>query len=121
MGKFLVTGLSVAALCCWAGGAQAAPAKSYSVKQGGESVSIQLSQDAGGWHMAITRAGACDVKVTGPATMSGGSIHMVKDDQGRPCDVELIPKPAFAEFIENSCPLHGDACRLDDLAILQPK
>ena len=44
-----------------------------------------------------------------------------KDDQGRPCDIELIPKPAFAEFIENNCPLHPDNCRFDDLPILQPK
>lgn len=120
MGRFLVAGLSVAALLS-AGSASAAPARSYFVKQGSDSVSVQLSQDASGWHMSITRAGACDAKVSGPAVMSGGSIHMTKDDQGRPCDIELIPKPAFAEFIENNCPLHPDTCRFDDLAILQPK
>ena len=119
MGRYLVAGLSVAAL--WAGTAQSAPARTYTARQGGETVSIQLTQDAGGWRMAVTRAGACDAKVSGPATMSGGVLHMTKDDQGRACDLEMTPKPAFAEFIENVCPLHPDTCRFDDLPILQPK
>lgn len=119
MGRLLVAGLIVAALS--AGGAQAAPARTYLGKQGGETVQVQVTQDGDGWRLAVTRAGACDAKVSGPAIMSAGTLHMTKDDQGRACELELTIRPNFAEFIEDSCPLHPDSCRFDDLPILQPK
>jgi hypothetical protein len=121
MGRVLVAGLFVAAL--WAGSASAAPARLYSAKDGPDTVSVQVVPAGAGWKLVITRKGAagCDLKVEGPATMRGGTLRMAADDQGRECDVQLTPKPQFAEFLENKCPIHGDGCRLDDLPILQPK
>lgn len=121
MGRVLVAGLFVAALM--AGSASAAPARLYSAKDGQDTVSVQVTPDGAGWKLVITRKGAagCDIKIAGPATMRGGTLHMAADDQGRECDVQLTPKPQFAEFLENKCPIRGDGCRLDDLPILQPK
>lgn len=121
MGRVLVAGLVGAAL--WAGSASAAPAKLYSAKEGPESVTVQLTQDAGGWRMSITRAGAngCSAKVEGPAKAEGASYHMTADSAGKACDVQLTPKAGFAELLENKCDAHSDACRLDDLPVLQPR
>jgi hypothetical protein len=104
-----------------AGEAQSAPARTYVAKQGGETVQVEVTQTGGGWHLTVTRSGACQAKVSGPAPMSGGIMHMTKDDEGRACELEFTPKEHFAEFIEDSCPLHPDNCRFDDLPILQPK
>lgn len=121
MGRVLFAGLTVAVL--WGSFAQAAPAKLYSAKEGPEAVSIQVIPDGAGYKLVITRSGAngCSIKLQGPANMKGGSLKMVADDQGRACDLQLTPKAAYAELLENSCPLHGDGCRIDDLPILQPR
>ena len=121
MGRVLVAGLAMSAIC--ATSALAAPAKLYSAKEGPEAVSVQVIPDGAGYKLVITRSGAngCSIKLQGPANMRGGSLKMVADDQGRACDLQLTPKAAYAELLENSCPLHGDACRIDDLPILQPR
>ena len=121
MGKFLFAGLALAAI--WVSSALAAPAKLYSAKQGADSVSVQVTPDGAGYKLVITRSGAngCSIKLQGPASMRGGSLKMVADDQGRACDLQLTTKPTYAELLENSCPLHDDACRIDDLPILQPR
>jgi hypothetical protein len=121
MGRGLVAGLIMAGLM--AGSASAAPAKIYSAKDGGESVSVEVAPDGGGWRMTIIRKGAngCDVKVEGPVTLKGPTYHMTADSTGKACDVQLTPKPGFAEFLENKCEAHGDMCRLDDLPILEAK
>lgn len=120
MGSVLFAGLFLAAV--GATSALAAPAKLYSAKEGPEAVSIQLNPSGAGYTMVISRTGAngCSIKLQGPAQMSGGSIRMKADDQGRACDVQLTPKGGYAELLENSCPIHGDACRIDDLPILEP-
>jgi hypothetical protein len=121
MGRVLVAGLLLAAI--GASSALAAPAKLYSAKEGPEAVSIQVIPDGAGYKLVISRSGAngCSIKLQGPANMKGGSLKMVADDQGRACDVQLTPKASYAELLENSCPLHGDGCRIDDLPILQPR
>ena len=121
MGRVLFAGPCIAAMT--ASSAVAAPAKSYSAKEGAEAVSIQLNPSGAGYTMVISRTGAngCSIKLQGPAQMSGGSFRMKADDQGRACDVQLTPKAAYAELLENSCPIHDDACRIDDLPILQPR
>lgn len=121
MGRVLVTGLIFAGL--WAGSANAAPARIYSAKDGGETVSVQVEPEGAGWKMTVIRKGAngCDVKVEGAATLKGATYHMATDSAGKACDVQLTPKPGFAEFLENKCESHGDMCRLDDLPILQAK
>jgi hypothetical protein len=121
MGRILVAGLTLAVI--WASSALAAPAKLYSAKEGPEAVSVQVIPDGAGYELVINRSGAngCSIKLRGPADMKGGSLKMAADDQGRPCDLQLTPKPAYAELLENSCPAHGDGCRIDDLPILQPQ
>ena len=120
MGRVLFAGLVLAAV--GASSAQAAPAKLYSAKEGPEAVSIQVIPEGGGYKLVVSRSGAngCAIKLAGPANMKGGSLKMIADDQGRACDLQLTPKTGYAELLENSCPLHGDGCRIDDLPILQP-
>jgi hypothetical protein len=123
MRRILIASLAVAGL--GAGAAQAAP-KTYVAKDGQSSASVQIIDAGGGvYRLSLSRTGpeGCSAKIDGEAKMTKGVLHLVKDQAGATCEVEVTPKGTFVEVLEGKCAavFRADSCRFDDLPIMSAK
>ena len=120
----LIAGLATAGLV--AGVAQAAGPKTYVAKQGAVTSTVQIVDAGGGlFRVSLVRSGpdGCSAKLDGEAKLSKGVLRLVKTQGADVCEIDVTPKGAFIEVLENKCATvyRADICRFDDLPIMSAK